>query len=590
MFGVLLVLLLALLGRLFDLQYLRYDVYRHKALDQHKSVQRVAARRGRIFDRNGSVFAISTTKPALWADGGEVTNAARTAAKIEELTGISAAEVLPKISDPKRRYVVLSKEMSDVQATLLRPAMRKRELRGIYLMDVNRRFYPKGQLLGNVIGLCNAEHQGAEGLERQANRFLTGEDGYQILKRDNKRRTFFSFDQEYVHQQLVARDGYDVHLTIDEYVQHIAEEAVQQTVERFKPQRAMALVMQPRTGAILAMALWPSFDPNDQGSYVPGSFRNYATSEIYEPGSTLKVVIGSIALNEGLVSLDERVHCENGHWQVTRAHAIKDDHVVPGDLSFREIIQHSSNIGVAKVAQRIAPEVLYAYLTNFGFGHPTGLQLIPPESPGILRPVAQWSKYSMFSIPIGHEIGVTAMQMLTAVSVIANGGTRVRPTFVQKIVNTDGMMPPEARTFNYFEPLDLARNVISAAAAAQITDAMLTVTDREGTGYLAGIPGYSVAGKTGTSQKYIPGKGYSKREYTASFVGFVPAKDPAISAIIIVDSPAGEYYGGLVAAPAFRSICEKTLAYLGVAKDRVDAPLPENMAAEPAQHTARTQL
>jgi cell division protein FtsI (penicillin-binding protein 3) len=554
---------LLLLARLFDLQCLRFETYRTRALQQQKRVHVVPARRGRILDRHGNIFAISTTKPAVWSDPGLVTDARAEALVLAKQLGLKVQDVYRKLADPSDRFVWITKDVSDAQTMQLRAAMKRKELPGVYIKEETERLYPKGALLGNVIGFCNAEGDGAEGLEYQADDLLAGHDGYMITRRDNRRRYFI--DPNWLGKPLEPQDGQDIYLTIDEYIQTVAERELLKAVEEYKPSNAFAIVMEPSTGQILALALWPRFNPNVRTNYVPGMLQNQATAFIFEPGSTMKSISGAIALSEGVVNLGSRVYCEQGAWRATAGHTLRDDHEL-GEVSFKEVIQYSSNIGMAKVAGQLDPYIFWKHLIRFGFGQRTGITLVPSESAGILRPPSQWSKLSMVSLPIGHEIGVTGLQLLTAVATIANKGTRVQPTLLKRIETSAGELSPEGKRFNYFERVVLDRNVITKEAAEMITEAMQSVTTREGTGALADIPGYSVAGKTGTAQKFVNGA-YSHRQFTASFVGFVPATRPAICAAVVFDTPSRKYYGGLVAAPVFKRICEETLAYLKVAKD-----------------------
>ena len=566
-----------LLARLFDLQCLRFETYRTRALQQQKRVHVVPARRGRILDRNGNIFAISTTKPAVWADPGLVTDPRGEAALLVKLLGVDPAQVNRKLGDPEDRFVWITKEISDAQAINLRAAIKRKELPGVYIKELTERLYPKGTLLGNLVGFCNADGDGAEGLEYQANELLAGHNGYMITRRDNRRRYFI--DPNWLGKPLEPQDGQDIYLTIDEYIQTVAERELLKAVDDYQPSNAFAIVMEPATGHILALALWPQFNPNDRRNYRPGLLQNQAAAYIFEPGSTMKAISGAIALDEGVVSLDTRVFCENGVWQATRGHALHDDHEL-GEITFKEVIQHSSNIGTAKVAGQLDPYRFWKYLLRFGFGQRTGIELVPSESPGVLRPPSKWSKLSMVSLPIGHEIGVTGLQLLNAVATIANKGTRVQPTLIKRIETSDGELSPDGKQFNYFEPVVLDSAVISTETAERITEALKSVTTREGTGALADIPGYTVAGKTGTAQKYINGA-YSHRAFTASFVGFTPATRPAICCVVVFDTPSRRHYGGLVAAPVFKRICEETLAYLKVPKD---VPLQAKAPEEVSQH------
>jgi len=571
LFIILMIGMAVTLVRLFDLQCLRFEVYQKRALQQQQSVQRVKARRGRILDCNGQILAISSSRPAVWADPGLVKDLNKTAVRVAKVLNKSARRVKSKLHNPRNpsnRFVWIDKEITDAQAIAIRTMIKKREIPGVYLKYVHHRIYPRKELLGNVLGFCNSEGNGAEGLEYAADENLKGSDGYYVMRRDNRRNRFFV--PEWVRRQLEPVDGNDIYLTIDEYIQHVAEQALDKAAKKYTPKKAVAIVMDLRpgkTGEILAMALWPKFNPADRSSYKPGLLRNFATADIIEPGSTMKIVTGAIALNEGVVTLNTKVFCENGKWAPTRGRILHDDHSL-GEISFKDVIKHSSNIGIAKTAQKLDKYTFYKYLLKFGFGKKTGIKLVPAEASGILRPPSKWSKLSMISIPMGQEIGVTTLQLLSAMQTIASGGTRYDPTITKKIETSNGKLTPEARSFNYFEQSVAQKNVVSKKAAKLITEAMVSVTEKDGTGRKAVIPGYKVAGKTGTAQKFdVEAGAYSRRKFVASFIGFVPASDPAIAVLVTFDEPKKNYYGGTVSAPVFQKICAKTLAYLKIPMD-----------------------
>ncbi len=571
LFVLLLIGMTAVFVRLFDLQCLRFEVYQKRAMRQQQSVQRVKARRGRILDRNGQILAISSSRPAVWCDPGLVKDINKTAVKVSKVLHKSVYAIKKKLYNPKNpsnRFAWVDKKISDSQAIALRTMIKKGEVPGVYLKYVHHRIYPRDELLGNVLGFCNSEGDGAEGLEYAADQTLKGTDGYFVMRRDNRRKRFFV--PEWIRRQLEPIDGNDIYLTIDEYIQHVAEQALDKAAAKYTPKHAAAIVMDLRpgkTGEILAMALWPKFNPSDRSTYQPGLLQNFATTEIFEPGSTLKIVTGAVALNEGVVTLNTKIFCENGKWKATRGHTLHDDHSL-GLITFKDVIKHSSNIGIAKTAQKLDKYSFYKYLLKFGFGKRTGIKFVPAESPGMLSSPSKWSKLSMISIPMGQEIGVTAIQLLGAVQTIANGGVRYKPTIVKRIEKSEGGLTPEAGSFNYFEPIIENSHVISEKAATLITRAMVSVTEKDGTGRRAAIPGYTVAGKTGTAQKYDPKiKRYSHRKFVASFIGFVPASDPAIAVLVTFDEPHKSHYGGTVSAPVFQEICSKTLDYLKIPMD-----------------------
>jgi len=563
--------MVGLLIRLFDLQCCRYEKYIKRAWAQQQSRESVHGRRGRIFDCNGNLFANSSVKPAVWADPMLIKNREKTELKLAKTLRMHVKDVKNILFNPNKpgnRFVWIKKEISDEQAIRLRILIRQKQLPGIFIRDLQQRIYPKGKMLGNVLGLCNAKGKGVEGLEHKANIFLSGTAGYRFTGRDNKRRRFFA--PEWISKQLEPDDGYDLYLTIDQYIQHITENELAKVVRKYKPVRAMAMVMDLRKGKkgqIMAVALWPSFNPNETKLYKPGIIKNYTVTDVFEPGSIMKVISGAIALNENVVDLNSKVFCENGVWNEVAGKPLNDDHPL-GEVTFKDVIKYSSNIGIAKVSKKVDKETFYKYLKKFGFGDKTGIDFVASESKGILRPTSKWTDRSMISLPMGQEIGVTALQMLNAVSTLANYGERVKPYIIKKIIDLDGMSHPESFKYNYFEKNVLKKNVIDSKAAKLITDAMISVTQGDGTGAKAAIDGYNVAGKTGTAQKFIHGA-YSKKDYIASFVGFVPAKNPAFSVIVVVDTPHGSIYGGTVAAPVFKNICKETLAYLKIKKDNL---------------------
>ncbi len=561
--------MVGLLIRLFDLQCCRYEKYIKRAWAQQQSRESVHGRRGRIFDCNGNLFANSSVKPAVWSDPMLIKNHEKTELKLAKILRMPVKKVKNKLFNPKKpgnRFVWIKKDISDEQAIRLRILIKQKKLPGIFIKDLQQRNYPKGKMLGNILGLCNANGKGVEGLEHKADIFLSGTAGYRFTGRDNKRRRFFA--PEWISKQLEPEDGYDLYLTINQYIQHITEEELGKVVRKYKPESALAMVMDLRKekkGEIMAVALWPSFNPNETKSYKPGIIKNYSVTDVFEPGSIMKVISGAIALNENVVDLKTKVFCENGMWTGLPGKPLNDDHPL-GEVSFKDVIKYSSNIGIAKVAGKIDEKTFYQYLKKFGFGEKTGIHFVASESKGILRSTDKWTDRSMISLPMGQEIGVTALQMLNAVSTLANKGERVKPYIIKKIVDSKGVPHPESKKYNYFDKYILKKNVIKPKTAEMITEAMISVTEGDGTGAKAAIEGYNVAGKTGTAQKFIKGA-YSKKDYVASFVGFVPAKNPAFSVIVVIDSPRGSIYGGTVAAPVFKNICEETLAYLKVKKD-----------------------
>ncbi len=342
-------------------------------------------------------------------------------------------------------------------------------------------------------------------------------------------------------------------LTIDQYIQYLTERALDRAFTAWKAKGAMAIVMDAKTGKILAMANRPSFDPNFYEKSVSESRRNRAITDMYEPGSVFKIVAASAALNENKVSPEDMFNCENGAYHYG-SRTLHDVHSY-GMLSFEDVIVKSSNIGTVKIASKLSPETLHSYIKAFGFGRSTGIDL-PGEAPGFTRPPAQWSNTSPFNIPIGQEVMVTALQMTTAMAVIANGGYLVKPYMISKIEDQAGVVLREK------EPL-IKRTVIRPEVAAEMRRILYRVVE-EGTGKSARIPGIPVGGKTGTAQKVLPnGRGYSHSNFMASFVGFAPADEPQFVMTVVLDDPHPLYYGGTVSAPVFKEVMESALLYSG---------------------------
>lgn len=570
----------ALLVRVYILQCTDQTDRNAKKLEQLRTTVKVEAKRGQICDRHGSILALSTTSPMLWCDPGLVREVAEDGVKkgradmkdlarkearlLGEVMEMSESDIYAKLT-ASNRYSVIAKGLMDTESHKIRALISQKKLPGIYVKYEEKRVYPKKELFGVQIGFCNNEGHGVFGVERGADHYLAGIDGWNTFLRDNRQRRFF--DPKSVDLILDPMDGQNVFLTIDEKLQQIAQEALAKAAEEFTPARAGIIMLDPSTGDILAMASWPFFDPNDRSNYKEGAFNNILLSDPFPPGSIMKPVSGALALDEGVVTLNSQIDCKNGLWITEYGRRLKDDHKL-GVVSFKDVIKFSSNIGIAQVAEMLGKKKFYEGLRSFGFGSKSDLKIIDGESPGIFQNCDKWSGYSLHSMAFGQEINVTALQMASAYATIANRGVRMKPRLVKMIHMPDESISPEAKNFNYFEPQVAQSGVISEKAALDMTDAMVSVTDRDGTGRLVDIPGYKVAGKTGTAQKIDPEtKKISGKNYVASFAGFVPAYDPKIVCVVVLDSPRGKIYGGTVAAPIFRDVCKAALEHLQVPAD-----------------------
>jgi cell division protein FtsI/penicillin-binding protein 2 len=420
----------------------------------------------------------------------------------------------------------------------------------VNFLPENRRFYPKRAVASHVLGYVGMDNEGMSGVEYALEDDIRGEPGRQIIWTDARRRRAASR----VEKRPLA--GRDVYLTIDETLQHIAESSLERAVRESGAKRAMAILMRPETGEILALAAVPFFNPNRYQDYPAGHWRNRAVTDVYEPGSTFKIITAAAALEEGVVSEEERIDCGRGLIQVG-SDAIRD-HKVFDVLTFREVLHFSSNVGMIRISQRLGKERMENYIHAFGFGESTKVDL-PAESRGILRPASQWGPRTLASIAFGQEIGVTPLQMVTAVNAIAASGYLMRPQLLREIRSPDGDV------LLRFEP-EPVRRVVSRETASRLTEILVDVV-RRGTGVRADVAGFTVAGKTGTAQKAAPGGGYSKTDYVASFAGFVPARKPELTALILLDSPTGDHTGARAAA-VFADVIEPSLHYLGVSPER----------------------
>jgi cell division protein FtsI (penicillin-binding protein 3) len=366
------------------------------------------------------------------------------------------------------------------------------------------------------------------------------------MLRDARRKKLNIYDNS-----LMPKDGYDIVLTIDEVIQYIAERELEAAFRKYRAKGASIVVMDPRTGAILAMANRPTFDLNDHSNLDKDLMRNRAICDMFEPGSVFKIVTASAALEERKVTEMTPFFCENGEYRV--AGRILHDHTSHGTLTFREVIEQSSNIGTVKVAQLLGADMLYRYVKAFGFGAKSGID-IPGEISGSMKPTRQWSKTTITCVPMGQEVGVTALQLVSAVSVVANGGTLMKPYVIKEIRDKAGDM------IKYTSPT-VVRKVLDEETAARMKKILIGVVEN-GTGKLAKLDDFTAAGKTGTAQKIEPGGQYSHTRFMASFVGFAPAEDPLLAIAVTLDEPQGMYYGGVVSGPVFKNVAADSLKYL----------------------------
>lgn len=558
--------LLTLIGRLYHIQILQHSKLQARARAQHLARIRYEPKRGTIYDRNGRELAISIKVNSAYAIPARLKSKEKTARRISAILGLGYRDILKGLTSG-RSFCWLKRKISPSEAETIKGL----GLPGIRLLAEWKRFYPKGSLACQVIGFVGMDNQGLEGVELYYDEEFRGEQSLFTFQRDARGYHIWGAKHPKSSEQnerpilpVASRqrrvegqtfDGCDLNLTIDEVIQHIAQRELNRAVDQYRAKSGIIIVMVPETGEILAMANWPTYNPNDFENYSPGTFRNRAITDTFEPGSVLKVVTAAAALEDGVVGPDDRFYCEEGAFKLFN-HTIHDvkDH---GWLTFREIIEVSSNIGVVKVGQQVGKEKLYRCLRKCGFNTLTGIDL-PGEVRGVLQRPDQWSRLSMGSIPIGQEISVTGIQLISAISAMANGGLLMRPWIVKEISDSKG------RVLKGFNPV-VVRRVVSTETSKIMTNILKGVVDR-GTGKLARIPGYQVAGKTGTAQKPdSTSGGYSKDRFIAVFAGWVPADSPQLAILVVIDEPQGVvHHGGLIAAPVFRRVALDALRYLNV--------------------------
>lgn len=540
-----------ILNQLIQLTIVRRPALRALADSQHNLHIEIPPYRGMIVDRTGKEFATNLKVPSIYAAPRLLAAESRPVVirKLQELLRLDKKFLEERLGRNKA-FVWLKRrttfEESEQVLKIKSPVL------GV--VEESKRFYPQGDLLAQILGYTNVDNEGIEGLELFLQKELSGRPGKRITRRDALGREVKAFET----QSVPALDGHSVTLTIDQHLQYLTERALERSFSKWKAKGATAVVMDPQTGEILALANRPTYDPNNFSKSNPESRRNRTITDTFEPGSIFKIVTASAALNEGVVTPETVFFCENGKYN----YGIKVLHDVHayGNLSFEEVIIKSSNIGSVKIAAKMKPEVFYSYVQKFGFSKPTGVDF-PGEVSGFSRPPSQWSKTTPFNMPIGHEIMVTAIQVTAAVAVIANGGNLVKPYLISKIKDPHGVTIKENRP-------QIKHRVLRPEVAYKMRKIMERVVN-EGTGKAAKIDEIPTGGKTGTAQKVLPGgRGYSHSNFFSSFVGLAPIEEPRLVMTIMVDDPHPSYYGGTVAAPVFREVVEAGLLYIGYVPER----------------------
>ena len=540
--------MLAIGARLVQLQVNQHEELASRARSQQVGAIETSPSRGQLLDRQGRELARSIDTESFFADPREILNTDNTARRIAAVTGQDRTELAGRLSEAKetnKKFIWIVRRL-DIQSA---SKLDQLNLDGIYSRKEPKRYYPNDSLAAHVLGFVGTDEIGLSGVEQYYNEKIRGEGGKVFLERDRDRRAFESYEVQ-------SHPGQTVVLTIDQAIQYRTEQALSAAVDRAHAKSGAAIVMDPRTGEILALANAPTFDPNQPAANSAEARANGALQNIYEPGSTFKIVAYSAAIEKGLVKPDDKIDCQMG--QITVAGRLIHDGHPYGVLTIADALAKSSNVGAIKLGLLVGNESMYEYMKRLGFGSRTGIDLAG-ESPGILRPLSRWQPSSIGSLAIGQEVGVTPLQMATAYSVLANGGTLVKPHLLRELRAPDGTVlfqaKPETRPALKPETTEALRSMFEGVTL-------------HGTAKKAQLDGYTAAGKTGTAQKVDPRThAYSATKFIGSFVGFAPVKNPAVVIIVVIDEPLGSYHGGDVAAPVFREIAEQILPELGVAPD-----------------------
>jgi len=526
---------------------LNHEMLSERAKQQHIKVEDIQVRRGIILDREGRQLALNLDLESLYCEPEILHHDNKSIKKLASALEEKPEVILTKIPvEGKFAWVERKLEPSTAEK------IRSQNIKGLGFMNEAKRVYPKGKLASHILGFVGLDNQALEGLELQYDRYLSTRGGKVFFERDASGRILSSGVDKEVR-------GNNIVLTIDEGLQGIVEREIEKAIAKWKAVAASAIMMDPFTGEILALANWPSYDPNNPGKASNFEKRNRAITDCYEPGSTFKIVVGIGALEENIVRPDTLFDVSKGGIEVGTK-TIHDVHK-HGTLTFKEVIQKSSNVGSIMIGMRLGKERIYKYAKLLGIGEKTGIDL-PGEVSGWIRPPERWSGTSLGAIPIGQEVAVTPLQILRAYSAIANGGFLIKPHIVSEVTS-----PEDQLIYSFTD--NKMKQIISAKTAGIFKEILKSVVEG-GTGENASIEGDEVAGKTGTAQRIDPKtKRYSKEKYVSSFVGFVPADKPMFSLIVVIYEPKGQIYGGVVAAPVFRDIANQALSYLNIPRKNI---------------------
>jgi cell division protein FtsI (penicillin-binding protein 3) len=538
-------------ARLVYLQIVRHGDMVVRARQQQNHTVPSPAKRGDILDRHGRVLATSVDADSIYAEPSAIGDPDEVVARLCGALGDCAPRERQALTERLRRlrnFAYVRRQVSPDAARRVAAL----DLKGVGSIKESRRFYPNRELAAHLLGYVGVDNAGLGGLESAYDSQIRGKPGTVLIQTDARQRAFSRFERP-------PTVGSTIELTIDEYLQHVAERELRAGVVENRAAGGTAIILNPHTGEILALANEPTFNPNLYRESQEIERRNRAVQDLYEPGSTFKVVTASAAIEGNVMSVDAPVDVSSGQIRIGQR-VVRDTHAY-GVLSFTDVFVKSSNVGAIKIGFRVGADRLSQYVQRFGFGHPTSPDF-PGENPGIVWDKEKWTDSALASVSMGYQVGVTPIQMASAVGSVANGGEMVEPRVIGAIYRDNRRFGVQPK---------IVRRTISADSAAVLTSIMESVVAR-GTATAAQIPGYTIAGKTGTAAKLVNGR-YSTSDYNASFVGFVPSRNAAVTILVVIDSPhAGRYFGGSVAAPVFKRIAESTLLYLGIAPTLNPAP------------------
>ncbi len=556
--------MLVVCARLIYLQFSQYEQLANRARQQQQNAIETSPERGELLDRQERQLARSVQTVSLFLDpdGLDVPTLDRNAQELAKSLNLKRTDLTAefrKAHANKKRFVWIARRLDADHASKIVAL----NLPGVQTQLEPKRYYPNGSLAAHVLGYVGLDGKGLGGVEQFYNAKISGEPGQLFLERDANGKPYDGYE-------IAAKPGQTVVLTIDQTIQYQAEQALQAAVHQSRAKSGTVIVLDPRSGEILALANAPTFDPNRVSDAKPETRSNWALQNIYEPGSTFKIVAFSAALEKKLARVDDRIDCQMG--AITVAGRVVHDHHPFGSLTIAEALAKSSNVAAIKLGIRVGDPTMYDYIRRFGFGSKTGIEL-PGETSGLLRKVERWQASSIGSIAIGQEIGVTPVQMVAAFGALANDGVRVAPHLIREVRDAGGNVVYRAQPEQ--------RRVISAETAIALRGMLEGVT-LSGTAKKAQLDGYSAAGKTGTAQKIDPKtRSYSATKFVGSFVGFAPVSNPQVVIIVVIDEPGGAYHGGDVAAPVFREVAEQILPALGVEPDIETKSAPELIAQNP---------